>query len=184
MVHLRSSHWSLRDVFFPNAFSSTLTTRALNSSSLRSCKASPCRAALEGLPPSLRELRTSLLVKDCSARGTRSTANLNIHLHCLVLDGVYCLTDGVPVFQPIPAPSTEQLQTVLSRIVQRVLKSLTRKGALIEEHGLPYLADPDADPALASLHAAACTYHMDLKAFGNSIKQPHFFLFSKVYLIL
>ena len=78
-----------------------------------------------------------------------SAANLNIHLHCLVLDGVYCLTDGVPVFQPIPAPSTEQLQTVLSRIVQRVLKSLTRKGALIEEQGLPYLADPDADPALA-----------------------------------
>ena len=91
-----------------------------------------------------------------------SAANLNIHLHCLVLDGVYRLTDGVPVFQPIPAPSTEQLQTVLSRVVQRVLKSLTRKGALIEEQGLPYLADPDADPALAPLHTAACTYRIAL----------------------
>ena len=27
-----------------------------------------------------------------------SAANLNIHLHCLMLDGVYRLTDGVPVF--------------------------------------------------------------------------------------
>jgi hypothetical protein len=43
-----------------------------------------------------------------------------------------------------------------------VLKSLTRKGALIEEQGLPYLADPDADPALAPLHAAACTYRIGL----------------------
>jgi hypothetical protein len=27
-----------------------------------------------------------------------SAANLNIHLHCLMLDGVYRLTDGAPVF--------------------------------------------------------------------------------------
>ena len=43
-----------------------------------------------------------------------------------------------------------------------MLKALTRKGALIEEQGLPYLADPDADPALAPLHAAACTYRIAL----------------------
>ena len=79
-----------------------------------------------------------------------------------MLDGVYRLTDGVPIFQAVPAPTTEQLQAVLTRIVQRVLKSLTRIGALIEEQGLPYLADPDADPALAPLHAAACTYRIAL----------------------
>jgi Putative transposase len=28
-----------------------------------------------------------------------SAANLNIHLHCLVLDGVYLNRGGVPVFQ-------------------------------------------------------------------------------------
>ena len=91
-----------------------------------------------------------------------SAANLNIHLHCLLLDGVYRFTESGPVFQAIPAPSTEQLQTVLSRLVKRVLKSLTRKGALIEEQGLPYLVDPDGDPALAPLHAAACTYRIAL----------------------
>ena len=68
-----------------------------------------------------------------------SAANLNIHLHCLVLDGVYRLTDEVPVFQAVPAPTTEQLQALLTRIITRLLKMLTRKGALIEEQGLPYL---------------------------------------------
>jgi hypothetical protein len=62
MVHLRSSHGSVRDVS-PNAFSSTLTTLALNQNSLRSFKASPCQATLEGLPPSLHELRISFLLE-------------------------------------------------------------------------------------------------------------------------
>ena len=34
-----------------------------------------------------------------------SAANLNIHLHCLVLDGVYRRTEGEPVFQEARAPS-------------------------------------------------------------------------------
>jgi len=92
-----------------------------------------------------------------------SAANLNIHLHCLLLDGVYRLTDGVPVFQPVPAPTMEQLQPLLPRIITRLLKMLTRQGALIEEDtGIPSLADPDHDPALAPLHAAACTYRIAL----------------------
>ena len=62
-----------------------------------------------------------------------SAANLNIHLHCL------------------------------TQITKRVMKVLTRKGALIEEaSGIPYLADTDRDPALAPLQAAACTYRIAL----------------------
>ncbi len=92
-----------------------------------------------------------------------SAANLNIHFHCLMLDGGYRLTDGVPVFQSVPAPTAEQLQALLTRIITRLLKVLTRQGALIEEDtGIPYLADPDGDPALAPLHAAACTYRIAL----------------------
>ncbi len=56
-VRLRSSHCSLHDVSC-DAFSSTLTTLTLNQSRLRSFKASPCRAALAGLPPSLHKLCT------------------------------------------------------------------------------------------------------------------------------
>ena len=40
-----------------------------------------------------------------------SAANLNIHLHCLVLDGVYRRgADGVPEFVEVPAPTAEALQ--------------------------------------------------------------------------
>ena len=42
-----------------------------------------------------------------------SAANLNIHLHCLVLDGVYRRgTDGEPEFVEVPAPTDEALQAV------------------------------------------------------------------------
>ncbi len=34
-----------------------------------------------------------------------SAANLNIQLHCLVLDGVYRRTGGEPVFQEARAPT-------------------------------------------------------------------------------
>ena len=75
----------------------------------------------------------------------------------------YHLTDGGPVFQPISAPTTEQLQALLTRIITRLLKMLTRHSALIaEDTGLPYLATPDADSALAPLHAAAYTYRIAL----------------------
>ena len=43
------------------------------------------------------------------------------------------------------------------------MKVLTRQGALTEEaSGIPYLTDTDGDPALAPLHAAACTYRIAL----------------------
>ncbi len=49
-----------------------------------------------------------------------SSANLNIHLHCLVLDGVYRTNaKGEPVFVEIPPPSDEQVWEVLERIIKR-----------------------------------------------------------------
>jgi hypothetical protein len=92
-----------------------------------------------------------------------SAANLHIHLHGLMLDGVFRLTNGVPIFHPVSASTAEQLQALVTRIITRLLKVLTRHGALTEEDTeMPYLADPDADPALAPLHAAACTYRIAL----------------------
>jgi hypothetical protein len=91
-----------------------------------------------------------------------SAANLNIHLHCLVLDGVYRRgVDGEPVFVEVPAPTDEALQAVLHKIITRMMKLLTRRGVLIEEQGQAYLGDNDADSdearALRPLQAAACT---------------------------
>ena len=45
----------------------------------------------------------------------------------------------------------------------RFFPEVTSHGALTEEDTeIPYLTDPDADPALAPLHAAACTYRIGL----------------------
>ena len=97
-----------------------------------------------------------------------SAANLNIHLHCLVLDGVYRRgTDGAPEFVEVPAPTDEALQTVLHKVIMRMMKLLTRRGVLVEEEGSTYIADNDSDSdearALRPLQAAACTYRI---AFG------------------
>ncbi len=89
-----------------------------------------------------------------------SAANLNIHLHCLVLDGVYrCGADGVPVFVQAGAPSDDELHALLHTVIARLMKMLTRRGVLIEEMGQTWLADPNADEdearTLRPLQAAA-----------------------------
>ena len=103
-----------------------------------------------------------------------SAANLNIHLYCLVLDGVYRRTGGEPVFVEGPTPTDEQLQALLHRIITRLMKLLTRRGVLVEEEegGSSYLADAEVDAdsdearALRPLQAAACTYRI---AFGPRV---------------
>jgi hypothetical protein len=89
-----------------------------------------------------------------------SAANLNIHLHCLVLDGVYRMTRGIPVFQAARAPSIEQLQALLAKIITRLLRLLTRQGYLVEEQGVRYLAGIEAAQALTPLQAASYTYRI------------------------
>jgi hypothetical protein len=97
-----------------------------------------------------------------------SAANLNIHLHCLLLDGVYrCDADGMPSFVEAGAPTDDELHALLQTVITRLMKLLTRRGVLIEEMGQRYLAEPDAarDEArtLRPLQAAAITYRI---AFG------------------
>jgi hypothetical protein len=51
---------------------------------------------------------------------------------------------------------------LLSRILKRILRLLTRQGYLVEEQGMTYLAESDSDLALAPLQSAACTYRIAL----------------------
>ena len=46
-----------------------------------------------------------------------SAANLNIHLHCLVLDGVYRGREGVAMFREASGPTIEALQALLAKII-------------------------------------------------------------------
>ncbi len=115
---------------------------------------------------------------------------LNVHLHCLVLDGVYRTPGAVPVFHPVRVPTTVQLQTLLNQIIKPVMKLLTRQGYLVEEQDIIFMAETntgerrdrrrerqhkevlagqraeqgersEAD-AMAPLQSAACTYRIAL----------------------
>ena len=60
-----------------------------------------------------------------------SAANFNIHLHCLVLDGVYRPgTDGAPVFVEVSEPTDEQLQAVLHKIITRLTQAAHPSGGV------------------------------------------------------
>jgi hypothetical protein len=92
-----------------------------------------------------------------------SAANLNIHLHGLVLGGVYrCDTEGEPVFVEVPAPTDEELQRVLLEIINRPMKLLTCKGALVEDQGQTWMADSDG----FSVHAAVLRQHRNGRSKG------------------
>ena len=91
-----------------------------------------------------------------------SAANLNIHRHCLVLDGLYRSgTVGAQVFTEVPAPTDEALQAVLHKTITRTTQAAHPSEALVEEAGSNYLADNiidgDSDEARAirPLQAAA-----------------------------
>jgi len=79
-----------------------------------------------------------------------------------VLDGVYRSREGAPVFHEARAPTGDELQALLAKIITRILKCLTRQGALVEAEGRTYLGEIDADHALTPLQAASCTYRIAL----------------------
>ena len=107
-----------------------------------------------------------------------SAANLNVHLHALVLDGVYgnaypAGTSGTPdesmpapaaapIFHAAAAPTRAALQALLGKIITRILRLLTRLGHLVEEDGQTTLAGglTDLDDVMTPLQAAAAHYRI------------------------
>ena len=79
----------------------------------------------------------------------------------MVLDGVYRRTEGEPDFHEARAPSRDELAVLLEKIIARLLKILIL-GHLVEEEGVRYIADVDADNPLASWQAVSCTYRIAL----------------------
>jgi hypothetical protein len=68
----------------------------------------------------------------------------------------------------VPAPTAAALKAVPHKIITRMLKLRTLRGALVAEQGSAYIADNDADSddarTLRPLQAAACPYRI---AFGS-----------------
>ena len=55
-----------------------------------------------------------------------------------------------------------EFEGLLDKIIACLMKMLTRSGYLVEDQGVSYIADIDADNPLASLQAASCTYRIAL----------------------
>lgn len=76
--------------------------------------------------------------------------NLNVHLHSLVLDGVFTppTPTAAPVFHALPPPTDEEIGEILEQVHDRVRRLLGRRGRLPEE---PSPTDPVAEqmPLLA-----------------------------------
>ena len=80
-----------------------------------------------------------------------SSLNLNLHIHSLVLDGMYTrpTPDAAPVFHP-PPPTDEEIGKVLERVHEGVQKLLRRRGRWPEEPS-PRRSRGRADAALGRL---------------------------------
>jgi Putative transposase len=88
-----------------------------------------------------------------------SALNLNVHLHMLVLDGVYANERGKLRFQPLPAPAPALMTQLLDVIVLRVLRCLERDGLLVCDPEQSWL-DLEARDALDALGAASIQYRI------------------------
>ena len=90
-----------------------------------------------------------------------SALNLNVHLHMIILDGVYTFdSDGHPRFHAVAQPDLPGLDRLLHSITRRILKKLERAGLLIQEPGTqPYL-DLQPEDAHDHLSAAAVRYRI------------------------
>ncbi|MFO0154375.1 MAG: transposase [Alphaproteobacteria bacterium] len=87
----------------------------------------------------------------------RSAANLNVHFHCLVLDGAFRVGgDGRPRFVAATAPTPAQLQARLAEMIARPMRLFVRHGVVVAEldrawvDETPY-SDDEADRAPAEL---------------------------------
>jgi len=91
-----------------------------------------------------------------------SALNLNVHLHMLVLDGVYRREgEGSLQFVPVSAPGPTELQRLVQRIAERIGRSLERSGLITRDIENAYLAfDPGAEESINGLLGASITYRI------------------------
>ncbi len=84
-----------------------------------------------------------------------SALRLNLHIHSLVIDGVYAADDDKPQFQVLPAPGDEEIVRLTGLLAQRIRAFLQKRGLGADSN--PEESDPLAreQPWLAGLYAAS-----------------------------
>ena len=85
--------------------------------------------------------------------------NLNIHLHMLVLDGVYTFEGGRPHFHRTRAPDPVQLKRLLDRLIHRILRRLVTDGLLVVDSEQPRL-DFQPDETMGNIESASIRYRI------------------------
>jgi hypothetical protein len=82
--------------------------------------------------------------------------NLNVHLHALVLDGVFAVDGSGVAFHPVRRLTREDVAAVVAVIARRVARLLERRGLVggTESSGAPDLWSEEA-PVLAAVAAAS-----------------------------
>jgi hypothetical protein len=82
-----------------------------------------------------------------------SAANLNIHLHSLLLDGVYTREDNEIRLLRLPPPDDQEVARLVATIARRTQHLLESRGLLDMAHS----DDPDEQPLLGAIYGASIT---------------------------
>jgi Putative transposase len=89
-----------------------------------------------------------------------SAANLNLHAHAIVLDGVFTeAPNGALRFAPAEPPNDEDIAKLLATIRTRIIRHLERHGLLQDDQADPF---SDEAPLLASCYATSIAHRQTL----------------------
>ena len=95
-----------------------------------------------------------------------SSLRLNVHFHCLVLDGVYvCDAEGRLRFHTLPRPTPEEVIEIARWTHEGIARVLARQGRSLDEFDDTFDEFADAQPALASCYGASLS---DRQLLGTS----------------
>ncbi len=104
-----------------------------------------------------------------------SAANLNVHFHCLALDGAYRIgADGQPRVVAAAAPTPARLHALLAAMIARLMRLFVRSGVVVAEPDRTWIeetqtqdgddttdmATADWPSVLARLNQASTTYRI------------------------
>jgi hypothetical protein len=84
-----------------------------------------------------------------------SALRLNLHLHCLLTDGVYTQSDNGPRFLPLPAPSHAELLTIAQTVRRRLVAALRKSGRYFDDDDASCNELASEHPSLAACYGAA-----------------------------
>ena len=62
-----------------------------------------------------------------------SACNLHVHFHSIVIEGVYSVTTGLPVFYRLRGPTDEETGDIIEVIATKVIRYLREKNYLAAE---------------------------------------------------